>query len=125
MGEYITQKNDTLMIIAWKMYGDYTKWRNLLEWNSDKISSVSGLKVGTKIKYMYPDSPFNWQPNGEAYLIRRGDTLTKISSNVYNTHKLWRKIYNNNRPLIRDPNLIFAGFTLYYEELDRNTASDQ
>jgi nucleoid-associated protein YgaU len=32
----------------------------------------------------------------------------------YGTTRKWKKIYKNNEPLVRDPNLIFAGFTLYY-----------
>jgi nucleoid-associated protein YgaU len=125
MGEYITQRNDTLMIIAWKMYGDYTKWRDILEWNSDKISNVSSISVGMKLQYKYPDSKFEWSPNGDAYLILRGDTLGGISRKVYQSERYWKDLYDNNKPLIRDPNLIFAGFTIYYDEIDRNTASEK
>ena len=36
----------------------------------------------------------------------------------------WKNIWNNNKPLIRDPNKIFAGFTLYYLENGRDVASE-
>ncbi|MCB1073754.1 MAG: hypothetical protein KDK96_11745 [Chlamydiia bacterium] len=46
--------------------------------------------------------------------MKKEDTLGTISDEVYHTPKRWNEIYQNNRPLIKDPNLIFAGFTLYY-----------
>ena len=46
-------------------------------------------------------------------VIKRGDTLGTISSDTYGTMKFWRNIWDNNRPLIKDPNVIFAGFTIY------------
>lgn len=31
--QYHVQKGDTLMIVAFKIYGDYRKWKDLREWN--------------------------------------------------------------------------------------------
>jgi len=55
--------------------------------------------------------------NGLPYLIRRNDTLGKISNKVYGVPKHWPRIWKNNPELIQDPNKIYAGFTLYYEPL--------
>ena len=57
--------------------------------------------------------------------LRTGDTLGKISNNVYGTFSKWQSIWNNNRPLIKDPNKIYAGFTLYYLEDGRDVASSE
>lgn len=59
--------------------------------------------------------------DGTPYLIKRGDTLGLISDDVYGTTKKWRKIWENNRKLIKDANRIYAGFYLYYlfSEQDR------
>ena len=111
MGIYVTRKGETLMQIGFKIYGDYRKWKDLMSWNN-----LSGHSVlpGTQLKYEKPSNEFTWSPRGNPYLVKKGDTLGFISQEKYNTSRRWREIYNNNKPLIRDPNLIFAGFTIYY-----------
>ncbi|MGZ3789260.1 MAG: LysM peptidoglycan-binding domain-containing protein [Bacteriovorax sp.] len=108
--KYQVQKGDTLMLVAFKLYGDYRKWRDLKEWNKD----TKKMGPGAQLKYYVPEKAFGWQPSGLPYLIKTGDSLGSISMDKYRTPKKWRKIYENNRPLIRNPNLIFAGFTIYY-----------
>jgi len=80
------------------------------------------LEKGMQLKYESPASRFNWNPAGDPYLIARGDTLGKISTKLYNTPKHWQDIWENNKPMIKSPSLIFAGFTLYYLPL-RDLAS--
>jgi len=98
-------------------------WRKIRDLNPSIVSNEM-LEVGMNLKYDKPASPFEWNPQGLPYLIRRGDTLVSISADKYGTTSKWRDIYNNNRPLIKDPNLIFAGFTLYYIADERNLASE-
>ena len=112
VASYTVKRNDTLMFIAFKLYGDYAKWREIKRANPG-LSSTK-LTVGSVIKYQEAATKFAWRPQGEAYLIKRGDTLGTISSDVYGVSSKWKKIYRNNRPMIKNPNLIFAGFTLYY-----------
>lgn len=108
---YEVKKNETLMWIAFKLYGDYRKWKELANWNGTHFAS-GALRAGTEIKYK--SSSFVWRPKGNPYLIERGDYLSKISKKVYGTPMEWKRIWENNRPMIRYPDLIFAGFTLYY-----------
>ncbi len=119
---YKVQKGDTLMMVAFKIYGDYRKWKDLKEWNKDKMADK--MAAGTILKYDVPENGFGWQPNGMPYMVKTGDTLGMISMDKYGTSKKWKSIYENNRPLIRDPNLIFAGFTIYYVPT-RDVASEQ
>jgi nucleoid-associated protein YgaU len=112
IAEYVVEKNDTLMLIAFNIYGDYGKWKDLLALNPGL--APNSLQAGKVIKYVQPAAKFVWNPQGNPYLIKNGDTLGTISNDVYATMKRWRDIYENNRPMIKDPNLIFAGFTLYY-----------
>jgi nucleoid-associated protein YgaU len=121
---YQVQKNETLMMIAFKLYGDYSKWKELANQNSDVLKGSTTVRAGTSLKYMAPAQEFVWNPEGLPYLIRTGDTLGTISTSVYQTSKKWKTIWNNNKPLIRDPNKIFAGFTLYYLENGRDVASE-
>lgn len=116
--KYRLQKGDTLMMVAFKIYGDYRKWKDLKAWNKNKK-----IGPGTELKYYVPEQSFGWQPSGLPYMVKTGDTLGLISKDKYGTVKKWKSIYENNRPLIRDPNLIFAGFTLYYIPL-RDVASE-
>lgn len=122
-GMYTVESGDTLMLIAFKLYGDYSQWQSLQSMNPN-VSSGS-LTAGTTIKYNKPSTPFTWSPTGEPHLIRKGETLGTISNDKYGTPSKWRSIYQNNQPMIKDPNLIFAGFTLYYVADDRSIASDE
>lgn len=110
---YTVQKNETLMMIAFKLYGDYTKWREL-----SALNGRSNVEEGMQIKYNKPSQEFSWSPDGNPYLIKSGDTLGKISDTTYGTTKHWKDIWQNNKPLIRDPNKIFAGFTIYTPLID-------
>ncbi len=119
METYKVQKGDTMMMIAFKIYGDYRKWKDIKEWNKD----VKKVGEGVELKYMVPDQKFGWMPSGLPYLIKTADTLGTISKEKYGTTRKWKSIYENNRPLIRNPNLIFAGFTIYYQPA-RSLASE-
>lgn len=117
-GQYRMQKDETLMMAAFRIYGDYRKWKDLKVWNKGKK-----IGEGAMLKYYVPEKSFSWQPSGLPYLVKTGDTLQIISMDKYGTTKKWKQIYENNRPLILDPNLIFAGFTLYYVPV-RDVASE-
>ncbi len=123
---YSVQPNETLMLISFKLYGDYTRWKEIQRLNSDKLGGSTVISPGMQLSYNTQGSGFVWNPQGRPYLIQRGDTLGIISDKVYNTMSKWRKIWDNNKPLIKDPNKIYAGFTLYYIPEDgRDLASEQ
>lgn len=116
---YEVKKGDTLMIIAFSLYGDYGKWKDIFELNKDLLNNSTELEPGTKLKYQTPSQSFAWNPSGSPYLIIRGDTLGKISNKVYGKPRYWRYIWENNKPMIKNPSLIFAGFTIYYLPLSQ------
>ncbi len=111
---YKVKKGETLMQIAFKIYGDISKWKELKKLNEEKVSMNALLNPGMSIKYNAPASEFVWNPEGNPYLIKNGETLGTISNTVYQTPKKWNEIWKNNKPLIKNPNLIYSGFTLYY-----------
>lgn len=121
---YTVKKNETLMMIAFKLYGDYGKWKQLANQNAGLLKGSTTVMPGTNLKYIAPATEFVWNPEGLPYLIRTGDTLGTISTSVYKTSKKWKVIWNNNLPLIKDPNKIFSGFTLYYLENGRDVAAE-
>jgi nucleoid-associated protein YgaU len=110
---YTASNNETLMLIAFKIYGDYGQWKNIQALNQDILGVNGTVKAGMQLKYEKPAAAFIWQPEGNSYLIKSGDTLGKISNESYGSQKYWKNIWNNNKPLIKDPNKIFAGFTIY------------
>lgn len=113
-GRYTVKAGDTLMKIAFEVYGDLYKWREIYEMNKDQIKNPNNIPAEVVIKYNAPASPVTIQKNGEKYLIKKGDTLGTISQSVYGDKTRWKEIYENNRQLIKNPDKIFAGFYLYY-----------
>ncbi len=110
---YEVQGGDTLMKIAFKVYGDVYQWRRILDSNSDRISDPSRLVSGTQLKV--DNAPDESYYNGyERYLIKSGDTLGVISNDVYGTNQKWKQLWKMNDGLVKDPNRIYAGFFLRY-----------
>lgn len=122
--QYTVQKNETLMLIAFKLYGNYERWKEIADQNRDALNGTTNIKEGMVLNYIAPAEEFVWNPQGLPYLIRTGDTLGGISKQVYTTVNKWKLIWDNNRPLIKDPNKIYAGFTLYYLENGREVANE-
>lgn len=48
-------------------------------------------------------------PNTEKYIVKKGDTLQKISTRFYGTSKRWNKIFEANKDKLKGPNKIYPG----------------
>jgi nucleoid-associated protein YgaU len=112
---YVVKNGDTLMKISFEKFGNVYRWREIYDANKGHIADFNRLVAGTVltvngVEYVVIDR------NGTPYLIRRNDTLTKISSTVYGAPSHWKSIWHNNPQLIHDPNKIYTGFTLYYAD---------
>jgi LysM repeat protein len=125
--DYAVQSGDTLMKIAFDVYGDVYQWKNIYEANKDKISDPNSIPKGLVLKLEKPTTPVSVERNGQKYLIKKGDTLGKISDALYGTTDHWKKLWEHNKQLIHDPNKIFSGFYLYYlaNANDMNAAANQ
>jgi nucleoid-associated protein YgaU len=124
-GWHTVSRSETLMIIAFKIYGDYDRWRDLARWNAGKLGTNHSLSVGMKLKFEAPAQKFVWSPDGNPYLIKVGDTLGTISNDTYGTNAYWKNIWQNNKPLIKNPNRIFAGFTIYTPVIEGRGVANQ
>jgi nucleoid-associated protein YgaU len=122
--QYTVQQNETLMMISFKLYGDYARWKELANENASTLKGGTVVRTGMVLNYVSPAEEFVWNPQGNPYLIKTGDTLGTISKEVYATVKKWKLLWENNKPLIKDPNKIYAGFTMYYLENGREVAAD-
>ena len=110
---------DTLMLIAFKLFGDYRFWKEIANWNREFLDAKTSIDIGMKLKFFSPSGKRTWPPKGNPYLIKSGDFLTRISEKVYGTSKLWRRLFRNNKLMIKNPNLIFSGFTLFYKKISK------
>jgi nucleoid-associated protein YgaU len=117
---YKVKHGDTLMKIAFENYGDLYRWKEIYEANRAQISDPSNVPPGTELT-LNGAGMVTIERNGSQYLIKHGDTLGLISNNVYGTNQKWKKLWENNRQLIKDPNKIYAGFYLYYQPEARLT----
>lgn len=112
--DYTVKHDDTLMKISFEKFGNVYRWREIFNENKDRIADFNQLVEGTVLKIKGVEYVVI-ERNGLPYLIRRNDTLVKISRGIYGTPKRWKHLWENNRQLIHDPNKIYAGFTLYYQ----------
>lgn len=115
VSQYQVKKGDTLMLISYKLYGHHGEWKNLLNQNRGAIKNYRSLSAGTLLSFNPPSVP-PMTPGGLPYLIKMGDSLSLIAGKVYGNVMKWRPIHENNSREITNPNLIFAGFTIYYPE---------
>jgi len=47
--------------------------------------------------------------SGRTYIVVKGDSLSKIAKREYGDANKWRTIYEANKDLINDPDLIYPG----------------
>jgi nucleoid-associated protein YgaU len=50
--------------------------------------------------------------SSRTYVVVKGDSLSKISKREYGDAARWRRIYEANQDIIKDPDLIYPGQTL-------------
>ena len=60
------------------------------------------------------------------YTVAAGDTLSKIALKMYGDRKFWRKIYADNKDVLKNPNRIYVGqkLTLYFDQDETQNQSD-
>ena len=73
---------------------------------------MSNEKVQTPEK----DVQIIMKTEDHVYIVQEKDELRNISKKKYNDSSKWRKIYNANRNLIKDPDKIFPGQKLKIPE---------
>jgi nucleoid-associated protein YgaU len=71
----------------------------------------SGVQSGGSSTAAAPATaePFAGSHAGRTYTVAQGDSLSKIAKREYGDANKWRAIYEANRDLIKDPDLIYPG----------------
>jgi nucleoid-associated protein YgaU len=121
---YNVKQGDTLMKIAFEQYGDLYRWKEIFEANRDRIQDPNSVPPGTQLA-LNGAGMVTIEHNGDSYLIKHGDTLGVISKDIYGTPAKWKRLWENNRQLIKDPNKIYAGFYLFYQPEGKLTNEGQ
>lgn len=62
------------------------------------------------------NEPTNITPTGKTYTVVKGDSLSKIAKREYGDMSKWRKIFEANRDVIDNPDLIEPGQSLIIPE---------
>lgn len=73
---------------------------------SDRKPDFSNVRSGSSSTAPSPQGTEN------SYVVKKGDTLSKIAKHHYGDADQWRKIFEANRDQIQDPDLIHPGQTL-------------
>ena len=76
------------------------------------VELVAGAGNPTPDTPDIPDEPDPEQPVTSTYVVQRGDSLWKIAKNLLGSGSRWNEIYEANRDVIRDPNMIYVGLEL-------------
>jgi len=75
--------------------------------NIDGISSVED-----RITVMQPPVVTPPPPEKQFYTVKKGDYLSKIAKEVYGNANKYNVIFEANKPMLKDPNLIYPGQVL-------------
>ena len=106
---YVVIKGDYLWKIAGKpdIYGDPYQWIRIYTFNRDQISDPDMI---------FPDQKFKIHKvvGDNEHLVAKGEWLSKIAgySKIYNDPFQWNKIYEANKTVIEDPDLIYPYMVL-------------
>lgn len=121
MDRYTVKPGDTLMKIAFQLYGDVERWKDLEDLNKAALKH-GVVRAGQKLRYEVPNEAFNQDQHAKTYEIKKGDTLAGIADEVYGKRAKYKKLQTYNKDLIKNPNRIFAGFTIYYDITEQEMA---
>jgi LysM repeat protein len=113
---YYVQAGDNLAKIGKKIYGDRTSWKKIAELNH--LIDPNKIYAGDVIYYQVTDKSKIFAETYEnapraKIIVKKGDTLTKISKVVFGRAKDWRVLWKEN-PQILNPDKIKEGTSIYF-----------
>lgn len=90
--------------------------------DNDQPAPVSNLQPDSKVQGGDASAVPVAAPGGSTpfvaprYVVAKGDSLSKIAQRAYGDGRKWRKIYEANKDIIEDPDLIYPGQALRIPE---------
>lgn len=138
--EWVIKEGDTLESIAEAKYGSRSFVGLISQANPD--ARPSALRVGKKL-VLPPkpekkadealagpkagtggESPVATVNGQKVYTVQAGDTLSGISTKVYNTSRYVQQIYEANRDRMADPSTLYVGAKLTMPDLPVRAAAN-
>lgn len=91
--------------------------------NKNKVivtaGNVDGIAaVEDRIVVVQPAPVAPPPPEKQFYTVKKGDYLSKIAKEVYGNASKYNIIFEANKPMLKDPNLIYPGQVLVIPSLD-------
>ena len=86
------------------------------------VQPISNLKPDSNVPVAGASTPPATAPGAATpfvpprYVVAKGDSLSRIAERAYGDGSKWRKIYEANKDIIKDPDLIYPGQALRIPE---------
>jgi nucleoid-associated protein YgaU len=92
--------------------------------NKNKVIVIAGNVEGVAsvddwLKVKYPPVVAPPQPEKQFYTVKKGDYLSKIAKEVCGNANKYNVIFEANKPMLKDPNLIYPGQVLVIPPLEK------
>jgi nucleoid-associated protein YgaU len=111
---YVVKAGDTLSEIAERELGSSRLWKGILLANLDQIRQPHHIRVGMKLKMPQkvlppedrprrPDGTYDPSPGtpsrpaGGTYVVKAGDSFSRIARDKYGTGALWQVLWKANK----------------------------
>jgi len=104
---YKVKKGDNLWDISVAIYGNGYKWVEIAKQNG--LADADFLSVSQEL--VLPQVDKVAQSSGE-YVVKKGDSLWDISVSLYGNGYKWVDVWNLNKALIFDPDILKIGTKL-------------
>lgn len=79
--------------------------------NEEENPDFSGVESGAS-----STAPISESTTAKSYTVVSGDSLSKIAKHFYGDAHQWRRIFEANQDILKDPDLIYPGQTLKIPE---------
>ncbi len=79
--------------------------------------AADSIAVGPEVAERDPAEPAKTGPGAQTYTVQSGDTLWKISEQLYGNGSSYMKIFEANTAILEHPDQIFPGQELVIPEL--------
>jgi nucleoid-associated protein YgaU len=110
-GYYRVQPGDTLSSIAYRYLGNANFWPEVHAANRDAIKNPHYIRIGQRIVLPKgaPHRAKAHRATTHHYVVKPGDSLSRIAMEQMGDMTQWHKIFQANRTAIANPRFIYPG----------------